>query len=275
MPSPFPGMDPYLEAPDIWPDFHSRLATYLSDAVNEKLPSPYYARLESRPEVGIAEDEGKRRIIPDVAVLRREGLQERPGGVAVLDAPHATLSPSVRLSIAHEAIRHAYVELRDASRGHRRVTLIEIVSPNCKRAGPDRESYFRKQREVLESDASLVELDLLRAGRRPLADAQIEVGIPALQPAPDYLIQVHRAWQRTEVQLFSIVITETLPVLPLPLRESQDEITLDLQFLFNITYERGPYRRLLDYSQPPQPPLPDDLAEWGRERVRAAGFVAG
>ena len=22
MPSPFPGMDPYLEAPQIWPDYH-------------------------------------------------------------------------------------------------------------------------------------------------------------------------------------------------------------------------------------------------------------
>jgi hypothetical protein len=25
MPSPFPGMDPYLEAPELWPDVHHRL----------------------------------------------------------------------------------------------------------------------------------------------------------------------------------------------------------------------------------------------------------
>jgi hypothetical protein len=268
-------MDPYLEAPDIWPDFHNRFATYLSDVVNEKLPSPYYARLESRPEVGIAEEEGKRRIVPDVAVLRRPESQPAAAGVAVLEPPRATLSPWVEITIIHEPLRHAYVELRDPTRGHRLVTLIEIVSPNCKRAGADREGYFRKQREVLESDASLVEIDLLRAGKRPLAHAQIEVGILGLRPAPDYLVQVHRAWKRTDVLLFPVVIAGPLPVVPVPLREGQDELLIDLQFVFNLAYERGPYRRALDYSQPPRPPLPDDLAEWGRECVRAAGLAAG
>jgi hypothetical protein len=53
MPSPFPGMDPYLEAPDIWPDFHDALAGEISSELNRTLPRPYYARLEMRPEVGI------------------------------------------------------------------------------------------------------------------------------------------------------------------------------------------------------------------------------
>ena len=54
MPSPFPGMDPYLEAPSIWPDFHHKLAAELSTELNGSLPSPYYARLEMRQELGIA-----------------------------------------------------------------------------------------------------------------------------------------------------------------------------------------------------------------------------
>lgn len=279
MPSPFPGMDPYLEAPDIWPDFHDRLATHLSDVLNEILPGPYYARLEARPEVGIAEEEGRRRIIPDVAVLRHPRPGAGDGGVAVLDAPRATLSSSVEVGIADEPLRHAFVELRDPSRGHHLVTLIEIVSPNCKRAGADREAYFRKQREVLDSDANLIEVDLLRAGQRPLADARIEVGILGLRPAPDYLVQVHRAWKRVRpgtVQVFPAVITQSLPVFSVPLREGQDEVLLDLQFVFNRAYDRGPYRRgAVDYTQPPRPPLPEALAEWGRERVLAAGLAAG
>ncbi|MBI4531245.1 MAG: DUF4058 family protein [Candidatus Latescibacteria bacterium] len=48
---PFPGMDPYLEAPDIWPDFHDRLATVLSAMLNAELPGHYYARLQKRPEL--------------------------------------------------------------------------------------------------------------------------------------------------------------------------------------------------------------------------------
>lgn len=70
MPSPFPGMDSYLEAPDIWPDFHSGLAGEIRVELNSSLPPPYYARLEMRPEVGIVEESGyARRIVPDVAVV--------------------------------------------------------------------------------------------------------------------------------------------------------------------------------------------------------------
>jgi len=105
------------------------------------------------------------------------------------------------------------------------------------------------------------------------------VGILGLRSAPDYLVQVHRAWKRVKpgtVQIFPVAITESLPVFPVPLREGQDEVPLDLQFVFNRAYDRGPYRRgAVDYTQPPRPPLPDALAEWGRECVRAAGLAAG
>src|SRR3954464_4037517 len=85
MPSPFPGMDPYLEAPDIWPDFHNRLATRISDELNESLPRPYYARLEMRPEIGIVEEgRSRKRIVPDVVVVRHPHPTLGAGGVAVL-----------------------------------------------------------------------------------------------------------------------------------------------------------------------------------------------
>ncbi len=74
---PFPGMDPYLEAPDIWPDFHDRLATTLSAMLNVQLPTSYYARLQKRPELGVILEAGStQRIIPDVTVLRHP--QPRP-----------------------------------------------------------------------------------------------------------------------------------------------------------------------------------------------------
>ncbi len=71
MPSPFPGMDPYLEAPDIWPDFHDAFASEIRALLNQTLPAPYYARLEMRPEIGVVEeDDNPRRVIPDIAVVR-------------------------------------------------------------------------------------------------------------------------------------------------------------------------------------------------------------
>src|SRR5438034_9405998 len=105
MPSPFPGMDPYLEAPDIWPDFHEALAGEIRGVLNQTLPAPYYARLEMRPEVGVvgleAAAEYTRRIVPDVSVAQppRSG---GAGGVAVLELPRSAISPSVEIKVPSE-----------------------------------------------------------------------------------------------------------------------------------------------------------------------------
>jgi hypothetical protein len=131
---------------------------------------------------------------------------------------------------------------------------------------------------VLDSDASLIEIDLLRAGERPLADAQIEAGIFGLRPTADYMVQIHRAWTRIDpgtVEIVPILITAPLPVITVPLRRGQDELRLDLQFVFNRTYDGGPYRRgAIDYTEAPRPPLRDGLAEWGHRRVCDAGLAA-
>src|SRR5437016_5631422 len=181
-------MDPYLEAPDIWPDFHDRFAAQISAELNRVLPAPYYARLEMRPEVGIVEEGGyTRRIVPDVAVAERPLRQDDAGPVAVLDAPRTTISPSIEWTVHSEPIKHTFVEIRDPTRGHKLITLIEIASPSNKRAGMDRRAYIQKQREVLDSDANLVEVDLLRGGDRLLVD-QLIPEYARMQPPPDYLV---------------------------------------------------------------------------------------
>ena len=48
MPSPFPGIDPYLESQDLWPDFHVGFTATLCDAISEQLPDPYVARIDER-----------------------------------------------------------------------------------------------------------------------------------------------------------------------------------------------------------------------------------
>ncbi len=274
MPSPFPGMDPYLEATYIWPDFHDRLAGHLSGELNSVLPPPYYARLEMRPEVGIAEEAGQgRRIVPDVALASRPGSGSASGQTAVLDAPGSNLSKSIEVTVRSEPLRHAMVEIRDAKYGHRLVTLIEIVSPSNKRPGIDRRMYLHKQREVLDSDASLVELDLLRHGQRLLSSLYVQETVQELEPAPDYLVLVNRVWKRVDdamnYQIFPVLVTEVLPRIPVPLRSNEPEILLDLQAVFNRVYDTGPYRRgAIDYNLPPDPPLPGETAAWAAQRVR-------
>ena len=198
--SPFPGMDPYLEAPDIWPDFHDGLAAAIRGELNRLLPPPYYARLQSRPELGIVMDEGlTRRIIPDVTVIRRE-LREAAvpyvaGFAPVLELPRTESSPGIDFRLMSDTLLHRFVEIRSSARNHKLVTLIEIVSPSNKLPGDDRRAYERKQQEILASDASLIEIDLLRSGRRllPYLELQFEVG----RLDADYLIMLNRgpvAW---------------------------------------------------------------------------------
>jgi len=272
VPCPFPGMDPYLEAPDIWPDFHDRFAGQLSAELNRSLPAPYYARLEMRPEVGIVDEGGyTRRIVPDVAVVERPLRQDDPGHIGVLDAPRSTISPSIEWTVHSEPIRHAFVEIRDPTRRHKLVTLIEIASPPNKRPGMDRRAYIQKQREVLDSDANLVELDLLRGGERLLVD-QLMPEYARMQPPPDYLVLVNRAWRRTGAlaacEVFPITLKQPLPCISVPLREDL-EIALDLQFVFNHVYDAGPYRRgAVNYGEAPAPPLEGNNAAWAEELLR-------
>ena len=187
MPSPFPGMDPWLESPYIWGDFHQRFATDMSYWLTRRLPKPYYARLDSRPEIGIVEDEDgdRRHIGPDVTVVRR------PNGATVVKSiaeSRPISTDSLEVIVSNEAVRHVFVEVRDPTKGHELVTLIEIASPSNKRRGKDRKSYLRKQAEILSSNASLVEIDLLRASQRLFASPQIEKMISQTLAEPRWTI---------------------------------------------------------------------------------------
>jgi hypothetical protein len=279
MPSPFPGMDPYLESPDIWPDLHHRLASIISSALNRMLPRPFYARVEMRPELAIVteEGEGRSRIIPDVLILRHADSSSVHGGTAVLDPPQREISRWVEFKLCDEIGQHYFVEIRDSARNHKLITLIEILSPSNKRPGPDRDAYQAKQHEVLASDASLVEIDLLRAGRRILPTEGLTSSVSRLQPRPDYLVFVSPAWRRSTIdsgyRAFPFSLREPLPCIEIPLREEIPNIALDLQGVFHRAYDDGPYQRgAVDYTKPADPPLSEDDSAWADGRLTESGL---
>src|SRR5438067_9372998 len=84
MPSPFPGMDPFLEHPAIFPGLHDRFITYLSEELQRSLPVPYFVEINERVIIEAAE----RSIGPDVDVVRGEGpsLEPRTGTATTLAA---------------------------------------------------------------------------------------------------------------------------------------------------------------------------------------------
>lgn len=278
MPSPFPGMDPYLEGPGYWPAVHHAMAIEIRNALNRELPASYYADVEMRPELGIVADDGEEEpnkvIVPDVVLLKRP-RPDGGGGVAVAGSKSRAVSKWVEFdALPREPSRHFYLEIREAKRGHKLITLIEILSPSNKRNGPDRIAYEAKQRQVLESDVNLIEIDLLRAGRRVFGSPALERAFSLLSPTPDYAVLVSPAWNRNGPHLGYIAypwtIREPLPCIGVPLRVEEPFVALDLQDAFRLAYDGGPYRRgAVDYGQPPEAPLQGEDAAWALEQIAA------
>lgn len=141
------------------------------------------------------------------------------------------------------------------------VTAIEILSPANKRAKHEAyEDYLRKRREILRTDAHLVEIDLLRAGTRP----PLEIPVPTSA----YLITMSRANKRPRVDVWAIQMNEKLPVLPIPLRYPDADAALDLGAMVSSVYERGAYNILFNYLQPPRPPLTEAESEYIQELLK-------
>src|SRR5882762_7843773 len=163
MPSPFPGMDPYLEAH--WRDVHARLIIYACDALQGVLPGGLRARVEESVLLETPMGLGDHPLYPDVRVVvytSKRSLETRPeGGVAVAEPLLVETGP--------DTVTETFIEIVDRESGNRVVTVIEFLSPSNKSPGPNREQYLRKQRDVCSSNANLVEIDLNRFGTHTLA----------------------------------------------------------------------------------------------------------
>lgn len=265
--SPFPGMDPYLEAS--WRDVHTSLVTYSRDALQPRLPAGLRARVESR--VSIENPFGADRgVAPDVVVYERPG--RRPsrqatdvgGGVAVAEEV-AVAAPLVVLIPDHEVIEY-WVEVVDLQSGGRVITTIEFLSVTNKK-GKGSDLFRQKQGELMIGGVNLVEIDLLRDGRRVLSLA--EDVIPASHRTT-YQACAWRAIRSKAFEIYRIPLRERLPVLPIPLRPGEPDARLDLQALIAQCYASGAYDDL-DYSKPPVPPLEGEDAAWAEGLLKGAG----
>jgi hypothetical protein len=258
----FPGMDPYLEDPQLWHGVHNSMVVYLRDHLQPQLDSRYVAAVEERVFV-----EGPdREIIPDTWLARTRS--PAAPGVAVLDA-----DAPVEVQVTPLEIHESYVAILDRQSGHRVVTIIEVVSPTNKFAGPGRLSYETKQREVLGSQTHLVEIDLLRSGPHVLAVPEWA----ARGKGPyDYLVCINRAHGlRDRYQLHPVPLQARLPRVGIPLAGGDPDVTLDLQAVLCQTYDAGRYRERIRYDRPCQPPLlPVDQA-WADSIIQQSTASTG
>ena len=157
MPSPFPGMNPYLEQRTRWADFHTELLTTLRYLLALKVAPTYFVQIEEHIYIHDRPMQSRQRLgTADVSLVQPGNVEfARGGDVGLLEAPAEVWLPM------QDVERVRYLEVRDRE-GREVVTVIELLSPSNKRAGDDRESYLAKRRELLRSPAHLVEIDLLR-----------------------------------------------------------------------------------------------------------------
>lgn len=261
MKSPFPGMDPYLERH--WGDLHHRLIQYSCDALQPALPGDLRARVEER--VFLESDPGLMRlVVPDMHVAQ---VRETPAWRASMPATGgAAVAEPLVFEVHSEPITEGYLEIRERG-GGKVITVIEFLSPANKLGGVGQEKYQEKQDEVLRSDASLVEIDLVRTGRRVLALPHYDIPV---NHRSDYLACVSPGWKHGRRELFPMPLRQRLPVLPIPLRQHERPIPLDLQALLDHAYATGRYDDT-DYRAELDPPLPAEDSAWAAELLKTAG----
>lgn len=258
MPSPFPGMDPYIEFNGVWPGFHLKFINCWQDAINDVLPDRYEARIGIDIQL-VARDTGRRRrrrqIGPDVSVTRKTSSASGP----VPTTGTATLEPVTIPFWIGEERRRPFLQIIERH-SRKLVTVLELLSPSNKdhRGG---ELYRTKRQTIYFQDVHLFELDLLLGGERLPMRGDL--------PPGDYYALISRFDRRPACEVFAWTVRQTLPILPIPLTAPDPDVFVDLQAVFTTTYDRGRYARSLDYEQSVAPNLEPATARWISARAKS------
>ena len=251
MASPFPGMDPYLENPAHWSDFHATFIMCCRDTLTTSLPAHYTARIGERVYLVAGPPWSRKLISPDVAIERQLGPTAAfPSGAGTATA--ALRTPVTIPLVAVDDACETYIEILHRS-DRSLVTSIELLSPANKEE-PGRSLYLAKRNALLAQKVHVVELDLLLSGQR----------LPMRAPIPeaDYHAFVARAEARPDCDVYSWMLPDPLPVLPIPLRAPDPPVMLALGAVFAIVYERGTYQREIDYALPPPARVSEERQSW-------------
>jgi hypothetical protein len=251
MPSPFPGMDPYIEGRR-WATFHINMLTVVGNRLVPYLRPRYVIDSEERIYLNHDVEEGQlRHIRPDVQIAdMRPGLARGSSAGTAIAEPYRITLPMP------EEVRERYLAIRTRE-GDRLVTVIEILSPANKRAGSyDRTLHLAKRDELIVTGVNVVEIDLLRAGAR----------LPAQEPLPpgDFYAITCRAFERPRAYAYAWTLRDPMPSISIPLADDDADVPLDLQAAFDDVYDHAGFDYSLRYECDPEPALNETDAEWSR-----------
>jgi Protein of unknown function (DUF4058) len=252
MPSPFPGMDPYLEHPSAWTNIHHRLITAIADFLAPQLLPKYQILIEER--IYQVETEDSILIgVPDITI-QKAGTSSKPIETSNVAVSEPYTQPRSVTLLYPKIVRQSYLEVREIATGQV-ITVIQVLSPANKSPGKGRIDYENKRAMVFNSSSNMVEIDLLRQGQ-PMAEQDTQT---------HYRILVSAEEQRPQADLYDFNLPDLIPCFPLPLRTEDRCPRVDLRSLLDGIYDRSGYGFVIDYSQPPIPALAESDLNWVRQ----------
>jgi hypothetical protein len=256
-------MNPYIEQAAVWNDFHNSFIPAARERLTAQVQPRYYVRIEEH--LFIHEPSARERYPsgrPDLSV------HPSPQAPTSTKLGNAVTAPAwVGMPCVVEEERLPYLEIRDRARNEV-VTVVELLSPSNKTTGVNRDQYLAKVQRILASNTNFVEIDLLRGGPRMPWDG--------LQPC-DYYVIISRPAQRSganpQAAFWPLRLREPLPTLSIPLRDGDEEPSLDLQALMHRVYDSAGYH-LFIYDSEPEPALSVADAVWAAQILHPAAVGA-
>lgn len=254
MPSPFPGMDPFLELR--WGDVHTSLAVYARDQLQQQLPSDLRARIEVRPtlEVKGGESDSHYSRRPDTAIVEVPSTSEQ---VLRSEDSRNLAVAEPRIIQLDEPMTQRSVHIIEVA-SERVITAIEFLSPSNKFMLRQRNQFRARQDQLLDAGVNLVEIDLIRRGAWVVSVPEEAVSEEERQP---YRVVVVRANRPNAIEYYHLPLQRRLPTIRTPLRESDTDVLLDLQPLVDLAWRNGGYN-WMRYRMAECPPFPDEDREW-------------
>lgn len=232
-----------------WESFHSAHIIHIYEALNESLPSGYYARSERSLQISelvLAVPDKPQRTRADVLIYRMGDTET--SSPALVAEPIKTYDTTLLLE--YEAPRFSVIIHQTSD--HKPVTRIELLSPANKIGGSHHKKYKERRLETLQSGLCLVELDYLHElppiiPGHPSYEAGDENATPYLIAATD----PRPTFEAGIIRVYGFGVDQPIPIIPIPLAENE-EFAFDFGIPYNRSYETDRFFRLtIDYSQPP------------------------
>lgn len=264
MPTPFPGMHPYLERPGLWEEIHTGLMVSIQQYLSPLAGPRYRVAIECRVYMAVlATEAGELVGKPDVMLIAGGRLQEATVEYRTAPGPIVVELPAL------QEVVERYLEIREVMSGEV-ITVIELLSPGNKLSTQGRQQYEEKRAAVLASRTNLVEIDLLRIGRPFPIGAKPDDR--ARLSRADYRLVISRTAGRPLADAYFLSVRDPIPTIPIPLRPGEPEPELPVNQLLHELYERGQYELAVDYRlSSPLPAFSDEDAAWIAALLSKAG----